>query len=463
MDVFLSYARQDRTNAESVAAALRAHGWSVWMDTALHAGDYWDETIERAMREARCVVVLWSGASVSSHFVRTEAEYARERGILVPARLEEVEAPYGFARLHTANLTGWEGSGTDPGLTELVAGVAKVIQGDSVPAPQAAVKRAFPMQRALVVVAILLPVFVVILLAAVRRTGTSITLQVTASGVTFTPERSQELSDLLVLEQLGASGFEELQVPRSKSNPGAILHKSAGIEILKLSQTQPLGRGSITLAPLVLPAGALTTIRAIERPFGFRVLVESGRVPVTVNVEGVVNTVVTGAPARTLDFGFPKPLIIDSEKRGVDLDLVLKGVVPNLLPAPIRVNTLSLVRLDERNQPGRGVVQQISTVLSGTLTIDAAEGSRRLTSGEKLLFEDTVGFIREVQLDSDRLSLNFQGKVRKLSSCAVDNCTDLTPSWAGFLWSRQRTLLLLTCTGYFVALLFAAVRAKQVL
>ena len=46
------------------------------------------EVIEAALREARCVIVVWSTNSVNSSWVRTEADEAQRRGVLVPALLE---------------------------------------------------------------------------------------------------------------------------------------------------------------------------------------------------------------------------------------------------------------------------------------------------------------------------------------------------------------------------------------
>jgi hypothetical protein len=65
-DIFISYAREDRTKAQQLAAALEDSGWSVWWDTRLKAGEIWDEVIEKEIKTARTVVVLWSHASVNS-------------------------------------------------------------------------------------------------------------------------------------------------------------------------------------------------------------------------------------------------------------------------------------------------------------------------------------------------------------------------------------------------------------
>jgi TIR domain len=72
-DIFLSYAREDLTRAHGIAQALESHGWSVWWDRRIPPGQEFTSYIQRQLDDARCIVVLWSKASVASAFVRDEA------------------------------------------------------------------------------------------------------------------------------------------------------------------------------------------------------------------------------------------------------------------------------------------------------------------------------------------------------------------------------------------------------
>ena len=83
-DIFLSYAREDIERAEKLAAALAREGWSVFWDRTTPAGQDWDLYIEAALREARCVVVAWSGNSIHSRWVREEARLGLRESALVP-------------------------------------------------------------------------------------------------------------------------------------------------------------------------------------------------------------------------------------------------------------------------------------------------------------------------------------------------------------------------------------------
>ena len=134
-DIFLSYASEDRERVRRVAVALVERGWSLWWDRDITAGKTFDDVIERELEAARSVVVLWSRASVASEWVRSEATAAAERGILVPAAIEDVKPPLAFRRKHAADLARWNGAAADPGFAALCAGIEAVL---GAPAPRSA-------------------------------------------------------------------------------------------------------------------------------------------------------------------------------------------------------------------------------------------------------------------------------------------------------------------------------------
>jgi TIR domain len=71
-DIFISYKREEQATARKLADALESEGWSVWWDPKLRAGEHFDDMIEKALHEAKCVLVLWSERSVQSRYVRDE-------------------------------------------------------------------------------------------------------------------------------------------------------------------------------------------------------------------------------------------------------------------------------------------------------------------------------------------------------------------------------------------------------
>src|ERR1700685_1325369 len=114
-DVFLSYASVDRERILPLVEALESQGWSVWWDLRILTGASWDHAIEDALNTAKCIVVVWTRAAVSSEWVRIEASVGREKNILAPVVLDNVPLPLTFKHIQAASLIQWDGSDTFPG------------------------------------------------------------------------------------------------------------------------------------------------------------------------------------------------------------------------------------------------------------------------------------------------------------------------------------------------------------
>jgi hypothetical protein len=83
-------------------------------------GEHFDDVIEEALRESKCVIVLWSKQSVDSRYVRDEATYALNKEKLIPVATENVDPPFRFAGLQAGQLRDWDGSDSFPGFLKLV-------------------------------------------------------------------------------------------------------------------------------------------------------------------------------------------------------------------------------------------------------------------------------------------------------------------------------------------------------
>ena len=108
-DVFISYASEDRDRVRPLAEALQKRGFNIWWDRALAAGQDYAQIIERELRGAKAVIVVWTRGSAASTFVRDEAGRARDEGRLVPVLLDPVEIPLGFGAFQAEDFTQWNG------------------------------------------------------------------------------------------------------------------------------------------------------------------------------------------------------------------------------------------------------------------------------------------------------------------------------------------------------------------
>lgn len=126
-EIFISYASADRTKARALAIALESRGLSIFWDRTIPTGKTWRDVIGAALNDARCVVVLWSQASIESQWVQEEADDGREREILIPVLIESVRPPIGFRSLQTADLSEWDGEDTSPAFQKLLTDIGEVI------------------------------------------------------------------------------------------------------------------------------------------------------------------------------------------------------------------------------------------------------------------------------------------------------------------------------------------------
>jgi adenylate cyclase len=110
-DVFISYARSDKALVAPLVTAIEAQGWTVWWDPEIDAGQQFDDQIERELKAAKAVLVVWTPTSAASRWVRGEAREAADRGTLVPVRFAGASLPMDVRAIHTTDLDGW---GEDP-------------------------------------------------------------------------------------------------------------------------------------------------------------------------------------------------------------------------------------------------------------------------------------------------------------------------------------------------------------
>ncbi|MBK6452050.1 MAG: TIR domain-containing protein [Steroidobacteraceae bacterium] len=126
-DVFVSYARTDKSRVAPLVAAIEAQGWSVWWDPEISPGQEFDRQISAALKTAAAVVVVWTPTSVESRWVRGEARDAADRGVLVPVRFDGAELPIDVRAIHTTDLDGWGEDAQSPQVQELLRALGAII------------------------------------------------------------------------------------------------------------------------------------------------------------------------------------------------------------------------------------------------------------------------------------------------------------------------------------------------
>jgi len=135
--IFLSYARDDADAAKQLASCISDSGHEVWWDRHLHAGSRFAAEIDKALKDAEAVVVMWSPSSIESAWVQDEAAEGRDSGRLVPVSLAGAKPPLGFRQFQTVDLGRWEGTGSPDALDDLLEAIARTCGTDARPSAAA--------------------------------------------------------------------------------------------------------------------------------------------------------------------------------------------------------------------------------------------------------------------------------------------------------------------------------------
>jgi hypothetical protein len=246
-DVFISYASEDRNRVRPLADALQQRGFKLWWDRSLAAGQDYTAIIERELKTAKAVIVVWTQASAASTFVRDEAGRARDDGRLVPVMLDRVDLPLGFGAFQAEDFTRWNGGANAPQMQILEEALKAKLEGRDVDGGAVARKRRRLMSR-IRLVSVLTVIALVVGIAAGGRyifdpPQPEVTqedlraelLRLLAEGQ-LTPDQAIQLAELLEAGALGDSGG--LRAEGAPSAPSAADTMGAEVQLASVSEAE---------------------------------------------------------------------------------------------------------------------------------------------------------------------------------------------------------------------------------
>jgi hypothetical protein len=128
-DIFISYSHIDKERIRPLVSLFERQGWAVWWDeSGITKGKGFRPAIDNALKTVKCVVVVWSKHSVGRDFVLDEADVGRQRGVLVPIIIDDVDIPLGLRQTQHTKFTHWPPSSGDPELGRLLHAIADLIR-----------------------------------------------------------------------------------------------------------------------------------------------------------------------------------------------------------------------------------------------------------------------------------------------------------------------------------------------
>lgn len=126
-DVFISYKREERARCVAIYNALVDLKLSVWFDAHIEPGTDFDREIEREVRSAGAVLVLWSELAADSDWIRAEARTGRQNERLVAARLDDCLPPLEFASVQAVDLFDRDDFRSGEGWRQIVTRIGRLV------------------------------------------------------------------------------------------------------------------------------------------------------------------------------------------------------------------------------------------------------------------------------------------------------------------------------------------------
>jgi outer membrane protein OmpA-like peptidoglycan-associated protein len=126
-DVFISYKREERARCVAIYNALVDLKLSVWFDGRIEPGTDFDREIEREVRGAGAVLVLWSELAADSDWIRAEARTGRQNERLVAIRLDDCLPPLEFASVQAVDLFDRCDFQTGEGWRQIVGRIGRLV------------------------------------------------------------------------------------------------------------------------------------------------------------------------------------------------------------------------------------------------------------------------------------------------------------------------------------------------
>lgn len=126
-DIFLSYSREDAAQAEQLATALQSFGYDCWWDRELVSGVRFLVETENQLKASKAVLVIWSKASVTSHWVADEAAVGRDENRLVALTYDGSMPPLGFRQFQVTDFAAWRGGVDEYPFRSLLRGLERLV------------------------------------------------------------------------------------------------------------------------------------------------------------------------------------------------------------------------------------------------------------------------------------------------------------------------------------------------
>lgn len=130
-DTFLSFDPADRLAASAIRKLLASKGYSAVTESDVPLGAWRDNALERELRKARCVIVLWSARSRLNVRICNQAAFAERHSRYLPVLIAPCEPPVALMHINAADLSGRRQPDVAANAALLLQRVAALVGGKS--------------------------------------------------------------------------------------------------------------------------------------------------------------------------------------------------------------------------------------------------------------------------------------------------------------------------------------------
>jgi hypothetical protein len=285
-----------------------------------------------------------------------------------------------------------------------------------------------------------------------HRNSAEIELNLEVDQLSLVMPKQQLFVDSLAVSSLGASGLKQIQLPRARGEDARTLvaPQSSGLDIMLAAIKDDPAPGEIAFPDLVFPARTHVWLQKTALPLQYRLTLEESGINLQANVNGSVQASVAGNAPQRLIFLSPKPIVFEAGPVPVNFDLTLTSLPHTISAMPVAVEELSLLRIEDRKNPGGEPVRLTSTILAGTIFFDELNGEElKLRPRQMIRLGRSEGEIQFLQMKDDRIAVQFHGMVHGLQTGSEATAKTLMPTWLEWLKAR-RALYLFWGTGIYL-------------
>ena len=291
---------------------------------------------------------------------------------------------------------------------------------------------------------------------------TEIELDVTVSDVSFAVPDQQVLTTLMQLTRLGIDGLNEIRIPRSQEEDSHTINsadnKRKNLHVLITPEKKETG--SVSLSSVIVPVGTRVRIYPTEIASQYGLALTGSSVDLRAEIFGRIQMSLSDRTSMTYNFASPKAIVMTSDSQEVRLVFsVANDSIGSGFSSQLTADELRLFQIDEFVDQKNTIVRKVSTIHSGTLFLEELKGKEiQLRPREQISFKHSVGEIRTIRLNDNRVELKYYGRVRGMDSGFGDNKRNLMPTYLEWLSARHGLSLLWGTTLYIFGIVVGVLR-----